>query len=137
MLYNDRAVQENHHISAAYCLLQDDDEKNIFTNLNKDDWRDLRTLVVEMVLATDMSCHFQQIQNMKSLLQQPDKIEKQKALSLLLHTADISHPAKTWEIHYQWTTSLLEEFFIQVFFLIYSAAYFEVLSQSLLFKSDR
>uniref|UniRef100_A0A8C4HJ92 Phosphodiesterase n=1 Tax=Dicentrarchus labrax TaxID=13489 RepID=A0A8C4HJ92_DICLA len=113
MLYNDRAVLENHHVSAAYRLLQDDDEMNIFSNLSKDDWRELRTLVVEMVLATDMSCHFQQIKAMKGFLQQPDAIDKPKALSLLLHTADISHPAKRWDIHHRWTTSLLEEFFRQ------------------------
>lgn len=35
-------------------------------------FRDLRSLVVEMVLATDMSCHFEQIKVMKSLLQQPE-----------------------------------------------------------------
>lgn len=34
--------------------------------------RELRTLVVEMVLATDMSCHFQQIKAMKTILQQPE-----------------------------------------------------------------
>lgn len=39
MLYNDRAVLENHHVSAAYRLLQDDDEMNILLNLSKDDWR--------------------------------------------------------------------------------------------------
>ncbi|KAM9337584.1 dual specificity calcium/calmodulin-dependent 3',5'-cyclic nucleotide phosphodiesterase 1A [Symphorus nematophorus] len=113
MLYNDRAVLENHHVSAAYRLLQDDDEMNILSNLSKDDWRELRTLVVEMVLATDMSCHFQQIKAMKSLLQQPEVIDKPKALSLMLHTADISHPAKRWDLHHRWTTSLLEEFFRQ------------------------
>ncbi|XP_029385541.1 calcium/calmodulin-dependent 3',5'-cyclic nucleotide phosphodiesterase 1A-like [Echeneis naucrates] len=113
MLYNDRAVQENHHVSAVYRLLQDDGETNILLNLSKDDWRELRSLVVEVVLATDMSCHFQQIKIMKSLLQQPEAIDKPKALSLLLHTADISHPAKQWDLHHQWTTSLLEEFFIQ------------------------
>uniref|UniRef100_A0A4W6F4Y4 Phosphodiesterase n=1 Tax=Lates calcarifer TaxID=8187 RepID=A0A4W6F4Y4_LATCA len=113
MLYNDRAVLENHHVSAAYRLLQNDDEMNILSNLSKDDWRELRTLVVEMVLATDMSCHFQQIKAMKGLLQQPEAIDKPKALSLLLHTADISHPAKRWELHHHWTTSLLEEFFRQ------------------------
>ncbi|XP_068160697.1 dual specificity calcium/calmodulin-dependent 3',5'-cyclic nucleotide phosphodiesterase 1A [Antennarius striatus] len=113
MLYNDRAVQENHHVSSAYRLLHDDDEQNIFSNLTKDDWRELRTLVVEMVLATDMSCHFQQIKVMKTFLQQPEMIDKPKALSLLLHTADISHPAKSWELHHRWTTSLLEEFFRQ------------------------
>ncbi|XP_072535801.1 dual specificity calcium/calmodulin-dependent 3',5'-cyclic nucleotide phosphodiesterase 1A isoform X3 [Salminus brasiliensis] len=113
ILYNDRAVQENHHVSAAYRLLQDDDEMNILYNLSKDDWRELRTLVVEMVLATDMSCHFQQIKAMKNFLQQPEAIDKPKALSLLLHTADISHPAKRWDLHHHWTTSLLEEFFRQ------------------------
>ncbi|KAJ8389042.1 hypothetical protein AAFF_G00124390 [Aldrovandia affinis] len=113
ILYNDRAVLENHHVSAAYRLLQDDDEMNILYNLSKDDWRELRALVVEMVLATDMSCHFQQIKAMKSFLQQPEGIDKPKALSLLLHTADISHPAKNWDLHHRWTTSLLEEFFRQ------------------------
>ncbi|KAM8880574.1 dual specificity calcium/calmodulin-dependent 3',5'-cyclic nucleotide phosphodiesterase 1A [Synchiropus picturatus] len=113
MLYNDRAVLENHHISAAYRLMQSEGEHNIFANLSKDDWRELRSLVVEMVLATDMSCHFQQIKTMKGLLQQPEAIDKPKALSLLLHTADISHPAKRWDLHHRWTISLLEEFFRQ------------------------
>ncbi|XP_066578560.1 dual specificity calcium/calmodulin-dependent 3',5'-cyclic nucleotide phosphodiesterase 1C isoform X5 [Amia ocellicauda] len=113
ILYNDRAVLESHHVSAAYRLLQDDDEMNILYNLTKDDWRELRALVVEMVLATDMSCHFQQIKAMKNFLQQPEGIDKPKALSLLLHTADISHPAKNWDLHHRWTMSLLEEFFRQ------------------------
>ncbi|KAM8849153.1 dual specificity calcium/calmodulin-dependent 3',5'-cyclic nucleotide phosphodiesterase 1C-like isoform 4-T4 [Spinachia spinachia] len=112
-LYNDRSVLESHHVSAAYRLLQDDDEMNILYNLSKDDWRELRALVVEMVLATDMSCHFQQVKTMKNFLQQPEGIDKPKALSLLLHTADISHPAKSWNLHHRWTTSLLEEFFRQ------------------------
>uniref|UniRef100_A0A674BN99 Phosphodiesterase n=1 Tax=Salmo trutta TaxID=8032 RepID=A0A674BN99_SALTR len=113
ILYNDRSVLESHHVSAAYRLLQDDDEINILYNLSKDDWRELRSLVVEMVLATDMSCHFQQLKHMKNFLQQPEGIDKPKAMSLLLHTADISHPAKTWDLHHRWTASLLEEFFRQ------------------------
>ncbi|XP_053322950.1 dual specificity calcium/calmodulin-dependent 3',5'-cyclic nucleotide phosphodiesterase 1C isoform X2 [Spea bombifrons] len=113
ILYNDRSVLENHHVSAAYRLLQDDEEMNILYNLSKDDWREFRTLVIEMVLATDMSCHFQQIKAMKNALQQPEGVDKPKALSLLLHTADISHPAKNWDLHHRWTMSLLEEFFRQ------------------------
>ncbi|XP_078008222.1 dual specificity calcium/calmodulin-dependent 3',5'-cyclic nucleotide phosphodiesterase 1C isoform X3 [Phascolarctos cinereus] len=113
ILYNDRSVLENHHISAAYRLLQEDEEMNILSNLSKDDWREFRTLVIEMVMATDMSCHFQQIKAMKTALQQPEAIDKPKALSLMLHTADISHPAKAWDLHHRWTMSLLEEFFRQ------------------------
>ncbi|GAB5568666.1 calcium/calmodulin-dependent 3' [Prionailurus iriomotensis] len=87
ILYNDRSVLENHHLSAAYRLLQEDEEMNILINLSKDDWsvpeREFRTLVIEMVMATDMSCHFQQIKAMKTALQQPEAIEKPKALSLI------------------------------------------------------
>lgn len=38
ILYNDRSVLENHHVSAAYRLMQEE-EMNILANLNKDDWR--------------------------------------------------------------------------------------------------
>ncbi|KAF4086631.1 hypothetical protein AMELA_G00085730 [Ameiurus melas] len=112
ILYNDRSVLENHHVSAAYRLMQDD-EMNILINLSKDDWRELRTLVIEMVMSTDMSCHFQQIKTMRNSLQQPEGIDKPKALSLMLHAADISHPAKGWNLHYRWTQALMEEFFLQ------------------------
>lgn len=104
ILYNDRSVLENHHVSAAYRLMVEED-MNIFVNLNKDDWRwkknimhslkltviteqtiltvfmdfffdrELRSLVVEMVMSTDMSCHFQQIKTMKNALTQTDKLE--------------------------------------------------------------
>ncbi|KAM3835923.1 dual specificity calcium/calmodulin-dependent 3',5'-cyclic nucleotide phosphodiesterase 1A-like [Diretmus argenteus] len=111
-LYNDRSVLENHHVSAAYRLMAEDD-MNILANLNKDDWRELRALVIEMVMSTDMSCHFQQIKTMKNALAQTHRVDKVKVLSLVLHAADISHPAKAWPLHYRWTHSLMEEFFRQ------------------------
>ncbi|XP_029386557.1 calcium/calmodulin-dependent 3',5'-cyclic nucleotide phosphodiesterase 1A [Echeneis naucrates] len=112
ILYNDRSVLENHHVSAAYRLMAEDD-MNILVNLNKDDWRELRSLVIEMVMSTDMSCHFQQIKTMRNALTQTHSIDKVKVLSLMLHAADISHPAKAWPLHYRWTHSLMEEFFRQ------------------------
>uniref|UniRef100_A0A663DVN2 Phosphodiesterase n=1 Tax=Aquila chrysaetos chrysaetos TaxID=223781 RepID=A0A663DVN2_AQUCH len=112
ILYNDRSVLENHHVSAAYRLMQEE-EMNILANLTKDDWRELRSLVIEMVLSTDMSGHFQQIKTMRHTLQQTEGVDKAKAMSLILHAADISHPAKSWELHYRWTMALMEEFFRQ------------------------
>ncbi|XP_014810188.1 PREDICTED: calcium/calmodulin-dependent 3',5'-cyclic nucleotide phosphodiesterase 1A isoform X1 [Calidris pugnax] len=112
ILYNDRSVLENHHVSAAYRLMQEE-EMNILANLTKDDWRELRSLVIEMVLSTDMSGHFQQIKTMRHILQQAEGVDKAKAMSLILHAADISHPAKSWELHYRWTMALMEEFFRQ------------------------
>ncbi|XP_036364190.1 calcium/calmodulin-dependent 3',5'-cyclic nucleotide phosphodiesterase 1A isoform X1 [Octopus sinensis] len=112
LLYNDKAVLENHHVSAAFKLLKLD-EYNILTGLSKEEYREFRSLLIDMVLATDMSFHFQQIKNMKSMLTLTEGIEKSKALSLVLHCADISHPAKEWFMHKKWTDLLLEEFFRQ------------------------
>lgn len=36
--------------------------------------------------------------------------ERAKALGLLLHIADISHPGKPWDLHLHWTQRLAEEF---------------------------
>jgi hypothetical protein len=113
MLYNDRAVLENHHISAAFRVLKDD-ECNVLQNLSKEEYRELRTLIIDMVLATDMSFHFQQLKNMRNLITLAEpQIDKSKALSLVLHCCDISHPAKKWNVHHRWTMLLLEEFFRQ------------------------
>ncbi|KAM7353265.1 phosphodiesterase 1c isoform 5-T6 [Cochliomyia hominivorax] len=113
LLYNDRAVLENHHISAAFRLLKDDD-CNILSNLSREEYRELRTLIIDMVLSTDMSFHFQQLKNMKNLLTLNEAtVDKSKALALVLHCCDISHPAKRWNLHHRWTMLLLEEFFRQ------------------------
>lgn len=45
-----------------------DDECNILQSLSREEFREFRTLVIDMVLATDMSFHFQQLKNMKNLL---------------------------------------------------------------------
>lgn len=112
LLYNDKAVLENHHICASFRIMRSE-ESNILNHLSREEYREFRALVIEMVLATDMSFHFQQLKNMKNLLGMPENIDKQKALSLVLHCADISHPAKDWSLHHRWTNQLLEEFFKQ------------------------
>ncbi|XP_033173896.1 calcium/calmodulin-dependent 3',5'-cyclic nucleotide phosphodiesterase 1 isoform X8 [Drosophila mauritiana] len=113
LLYNDRAVLENHHASASFRLLRED-EYNILSHLSREEFRELRGLVIEMVLGTDMTNHFQQMKAMRQLLTlQETTIDKQKVLSLVLHCCDISHPAKQWGVHHRWTMLLLEEFFRQ------------------------
>ncbi|XP_059474012.1 dual specificity calcium/calmodulin-dependent 3',5'-cyclic nucleotide phosphodiesterase 1-like isoform X3 [Neocloeon triangulifer] len=113
LLYNDRAVLENHHASATFRILKEE-ENNILSHLSREEYREFRTLVIDMVLATDMSFHFQQLKNMRNLLTLAEpSIDKSKALSLVLHCCDISHPAKRWTEHHQWTSLLLEEFFLQ------------------------
>lgn len=90
MIYNDRAVLENHHVSAAFRLMRIDDY-NILSEFSSDEYkyddflkyenlfemtsvfRNFRHLVIEMVLATDMNSHFTQLKTMKSLLSMPEK----------------------------------------------------------------
>ncbi|XP_034949629.1 calcium/calmodulin-dependent 3',5'-cyclic nucleotide phosphodiesterase 1-like [Chelonus insularis] len=113
LLYNDRAVLENHHVSASFRIMKEE-EFNILRNLSKEDYRKFRSLVIDMVLATDMSFHFQQLKNMKTLLAVAEPVvDKSKVISLVLHCCDISHPSKKWDLHYRWTMQLLEEFFRQ------------------------
>ena len=66
-----------------------------------------------MVLATDMSYHFSQLKTIKNMISLNEVIDKPKALSLVLHCADISHPSKVWHLHEKWTNALVEEFFAQ------------------------
>ncbi|KAE9418031.1 hypothetical protein Angca_008205 [Angiostrongylus cantonensis] len=112
LLYNDRSVLENHHVSACFRLLKEED-KNIFSHLTRDEFRELRNMVIEIVLATDMSTHFVQIKTMKNMLSLPEGIDKNKALCLIVHACDISHPSKPWLLHQRWTEGVLEEFFRQ------------------------
>ena len=52
--------------------LMKDEECNILVNLSREEYREFRSLVIDMVLATDMTCHFQQIKSAKSLLSLPE-----------------------------------------------------------------
>jgi hypothetical protein len=135
-------VLENHHVSAFFRMMQKQD-CNIFNNMQKTDFREFRNLIIEMVLHTDMSQHFTQLKAMKSLLQQQNEhstrwtkewkklkhgrliatpgplkprsvsFDKTKVLCLVLHSCDVSHPAKRWDLHHQWTSRCMEEFFVQ------------------------
>ena len=31
----------------------------------------------------------------------------------MLHSCDVSHPAKRWGLHHRWTARCMEEFFVQ------------------------
>eukprot|EP00741_Cyanophora_paradoxa_P023438 tig00021582_g22642.t1 len=58
LLYNDRAPLENHHVSAAWRRLRMP-QHNFLASMNPAQVRELRKLVVDIVLATDMSQHFE------------------------------------------------------------------------------
>ncbi|KAJ6659650.1 hypothetical protein lerEdw1_018619 [Lerista edwardsae] len=114
-LYNDISILENHHVSAVYKLMQNQ-EMNILANLTEVQWRELRQLVITMVLSTDISQHFQHMSSMRQALhclQQRERPNKLKVMCMILHAADMSHPSKAWALTYQWAEAVMEEFFKQ------------------------
>lgn len=52
--------------------LMKEEECNILVNLTREEYREFRSLVIDMVLSTDMSCHFQQIKAARNLLSAPE-----------------------------------------------------------------
>jgi hypothetical protein len=116
MRYNDRSVLENHHVASAFALTLEED-KDLFAQLLPEDYRHIRMVMIEMVLATDIAQHFSLLMKFKgkfltsrSDLAADDRI---MALSFLLHAADISNPSKPWNLCRRWAGLVLKEFWIQ------------------------
>ncbi|CAF1346234.1 unnamed protein product [Rotaria sordida] len=118
LIYNDFSVLENHHSSSIFKLLRDKN-LNIWLNMNSDEYRIFRSLVISLVLATDMANHASLIDRMStyfffketnSTTTTPDS---KTLLQIILHAADISNAAKPWSIYIQSAEKITEEFFLQ------------------------
>ena len=73
--------------------------------------------MIEFVLATDAALHFTELARFKSRVAADDfspvKEDKLSILKMAVHLADISNPAKNFELAYIWTGLLYDEFFKQ------------------------
>uniref|UniRef100_A0A1I8FBR6 PDEase domain-containing protein n=1 Tax=Macrostomum lignano TaxID=282301 RepID=A0A1I8FBR6_9PLAT len=74
LLYNDKGVLENYHVSAVFRLLREEDY-NILTGLSREEYKEFRALVIDMVpqYGHEPLTFSQQIKNMKQLLSMPEK----------------------------------------------------------------
>ena len=68
LMYNDESVLENHHLAVAFKLLQEEN-CDIFVNLSKKQRQTLRKMVIDMVLATDMSKHMSLLADLKTMVE--------------------------------------------------------------------
>jgi high affinity cGMP-specific 3',5'-cyclic phosphodiesterase 9 len=64
--YNDISPLENHHCAITFQLLEND-EYNIFANLKKEDFKQLRIWIIELILATDMARHSEYMELFKKI----------------------------------------------------------------------
>lgn len=57
-IYNDNSVLENRHVSCLYTLVAEHEDANIFSLLDDDMWKEVRRIIIESILHTDMVHHF-------------------------------------------------------------------------------
>ncbi|XP_050967523.1 cAMP-specific 3',5'-cyclic phosphodiesterase 4B isoform X3 [Labeo rohita] len=123
LMYNDESVLENHHLAVGFKLLQEDN-CDIFQNLTKKQRQSLRRMVIDMVLATDMTKHMSLLADLKTMVETKkvtssgvllldNYTDRIQVLRNMVHCADLSNPTKSLELYRQWTDRIMEEFFHQ------------------------
>ncbi|KAK6304939.1 hypothetical protein J4Q44_G00237190 [Coregonus suidteri] len=123
LMYNDPSVLENHHLAMGFKLLQEEN-CDIFQNLTRKQHQSLRKMVIDIVLATDMSKHMNLLADLKTMVE-TKKVTSSGVLLLdnyddriqvlqnMVHCADLSNPTKPLQLYRQWTDRIMEEFFSQ------------------------
>uniref|UniRef100_A0A3B3CDV9 Phosphodiesterase n=1 Tax=Oryzias melastigma TaxID=30732 RepID=A0A3B3CDV9_ORYME len=123
LMYNDLSVLENHHLAVGFKLLQED-KCDIFQDLSKKQRQSLRKMVIDMVLATDMSKHMNLLADLKTMVETKkvtslgvllldNYSDRIQVLQNMVHCADLSNPTKPLELYRKWTDRIMVEFFTQ------------------------
>ncbi|XP_076439876.1 3',5'-cyclic-AMP phosphodiesterase 4C-like isoform X2 [Babylonia areolata] len=123
LMYNDESVLENHHLAVAFKLLQEEN-CDIFVNLTKKQRQSLRKMVIDMVLATDMSKHMSLLADLKTMVETKkvagsgvllldNYTERIQVLQNMVHCSDLSNPTKPLDVYRKWVDRVMEEFFRQ------------------------
>ncbi|TRY74424.1 hypothetical protein TCAL_00657 [Tigriopus californicus] len=123
LLYKDESVLENHHLAVAFKLLQQPG-CDILINLTVKQRQSFRKMVIDMVLATDMSKHMSLLADLKTMVESKKVAgsgvirfdnynERIQVLQNMVHCSDLSNPTKPLDIYRQWVDRIMEEFFRQ------------------------
>uniref|UniRef100_A0A3Q2P083 Phosphodiesterase n=1 Tax=Fundulus heteroclitus TaxID=8078 RepID=A0A3Q2P083_FUNHE len=133
ILYNDTAVLESHHAALAFQLTTRDDKCNIFKHMERNEYRTLRQAVIDMVLATEMTKHFEHVNKFVNSINKPLAALEENGVRLkesvkgvltspenrilvkrmLIKCADISNPCRPLELCIEWAGRISEEYFAQ------------------------
>eukprot|EP00276_Gloeochaete_wittrockiana_P010868 CAMPEP_0184652298 /NCGR_PEP_ID=MMETSP0308-20130426/9998_1 /TAXON_ID=38269 /ORGANISM="Gloeochaete witrockiana, Strain SAG 46.84" /LENGTH=680 /DNA_ID=CAMNT_0027087099 /DNA_START=276 /DNA_END=2315 /DNA_ORIENTATION=+ len=115
MIYNDRSVMENYHLSRAFTLLKKE-ENDFLCNCSVEDRRDLRKIIIACVMATDLSQHFEHVGLFKARAASDgfgSPEGKQVLMNMLIKVADISNAGRKKDVYMPWVDKIMEEFFRQ------------------------
>lgn len=138
--YNDKSPLENMHCARLFEILGTA-KASLFAKFQKSMYQEVRKVVIEAVLHTDMIHHFEMIKDLQMMYEVGEEIwSMQKELfeedgseyptseavdqyrtadskklmrNMMLHLADVSNPFKPFKICRMWAWQVLEEFFAQ------------------------
>uniref|UniRef100_A0A3Q2YFX2 Phosphodiesterase n=1 Tax=Hippocampus comes TaxID=109280 RepID=A0A3Q2YFX2_HIPCM len=127
VLYNDTAVLESHHAALAFQLTMRDGKSNIFKNIERNQFRTLRQAIIDMVLATEMTRHFEHVNKFVNSINKPSMssdCEGQANMKnspenrllikrMLIKCADVANPCRPLELCIEWAGRISEEYFAQ------------------------
>ncbi|XP_034048150.1 LOW QUALITY PROTEIN: high affinity cAMP-specific and IBMX-insensitive 3',5'-cyclic phosphodiesterase 8B [Thalassophryne amazonica] len=137
ILYNDTAVLESHHAALTFQLTSRDSKSNIFKTIERNQFRTLRQAIIDMVLATEMTRHFEHVSKFVNSINKPTgAIEDSSSITMntdcegqanfrnspenrllikrmLIKCADVSNPCRPLELCIEWAGRISEEYFAQ------------------------
>mmetsp|Transcript_60514 Transcript_60514/g.134960 ORF Transcript_60514/g.134960 Transcript_60514/m.134960 type:complete len:416 (+) Transcript_60514:1-1248(+) len=114
--YHDTAVLENFHLATAFELMRARGANLLEHNMPSPPVASLRRRIVEIVLATDMARHKEQVDDMARLVERStnrQEIDKHKLEQYIVHMADVGHPFRPVAQHQEWARRVNEEFLAQ------------------------
>ncbi|NWZ32184.1 PDE8B phosphodiesterase, partial [Asarcornis scutulata] len=136
VLYNDTAVLESHHTALAFQLTAKDSKCNIFKNIDRNHYQTLRQAIIDMVLATEMTKHFEHVNKFVNSINKPMASEETSSHSegsdyertsnrknfpdnqtlikrMMIKCADVANPCRPLELCIEWAGRISEEYFAQ------------------------
>uniref|UniRef100_A0A4X1SYN0 Phosphodiesterase n=2 Tax=Sus scrofa TaxID=9823 RepID=A0A4X1SYN0_PIG len=131
VLYNDTAVLESHHTALAFQLTVKDNKCNIFKNIDRNHYRTLRQAIIDMVLATEMTKHFEHVNKFVNSINKPMAAEVEGGdcdcnpigknfpenqlliKRMMIKCADVANPCRPLDLCIEWAGRISEEYFAQ------------------------
>uniref|UniRef100_A0A663EGE7 Phosphodiesterase n=2 Tax=Accipitrinae TaxID=8955 RepID=A0A663EGE7_AQUCH len=113
--YNDISPLENHHCAVAFQIISQP-EYNIFSNVDQDQFKQIRQGIITLILATDMARHAEILDSFKEKMENFDYSNEEHMTCLkmiLIKCCDISNEVRPMEVAEPWVDCLLEEYFMQ------------------------
>ena len=117
ILFKNQSVMETHHCQTSIGVISKE-ECNIFSVLSSQEYSQMWTIIIKMILATDMARHFDLLKRFNQLYDDgeftmEDPEHRTLIMQLILKCGDISNVSRPFELADKWCDVLCEEFFRQ------------------------